>query len=98
MFKQCVQFISRKENIENKTKFPKYLDVAVKVRHPDILQNMYIDINLMYFLSNVISSLPGLKGLKFPIHQQNFTQYLESQIDLSYEGTLRFCSVGSVAY
>ena len=62
------------------------MDVAVKVRHPNILQNMYIDISIMYMLSNFVSSLPGLQGLKFPIHQKNFTQYLESQIDLSYEG------------
>eukprot|EP01083_Nonionella_stella_P190606 705886_1 len=78
--------ITRKEIKEKKIAKPQYLDVAVKVRHPNILQNMYIDISIMYMLSNFVSSLPGLKGLKFPIHQKSFTQYLESQIDLSYEG------------
>ena len=78
--------ITKKYIRKNKLESPKYLDVAVKVRHPNILQNMYIDISLMYMLSNFISSLPGFGGLKFPIHQKNFTQYLESQIDLKYEG------------
>eukprot|EP00485_Elphidium_margaritaceum_P015128 CAMPEP_0202731918 /NCGR_PEP_ID=MMETSP1385-20130828/187392_1 /ASSEMBLY_ACC=CAM_ASM_000861 /TAXON_ID=933848 /ORGANISM="Elphidium margaritaceum" /LENGTH=621 /DNA_ID=CAMNT_0049398221 /DNA_START=178 /DNA_END=2044 /DNA_ORIENTATION=- len=70
----------------NKIVSPAYLEVAVKVRHPDILESMYLDISIMYFLSNVVSSIPGLQGLKFPIHQTDFTQYLESQIDLSFEG------------
>ena len=70
----------------NQIAAPQYLDVAVKVRHPDILHNMYIDICLLYMATNLVSSLPGLKGLKFPIHQANFTQYLEAQIDLSFEG------------
>ena len=79
-------FISSESKREQKIVQPQYLDVAVKVRHPNILQNMYIDISIMYILSNFVSSLPGCKGLKFPIHRGGFTQYLRSQIDLSSEG------------
>ncbi|ETO27985.1 ABC1 family protein [Reticulomyxa filosa] len=64
---------------------PRYLDVAVKVRHGEVLQTMAMDINLLYMGSNFISSLPFLKGLKVPIYQPDFADYLESQIDLSLE-------------
>lgn len=63
----------------------KLIDVAVKVRHPNILQDMAIDINILYTLSNIVSSIPGFGGLKVPIYQPKFAQYLESQIDLCYE-------------
>ena len=63
-----------------------YIDVAVKVRHPSILQNMAIDIGILYFLTNFISKLPGCQGLKVPIYEPKFAEYLASQIDLEFEG------------
>ena len=64
---------------------PHFIDVAVKVRHNDILQLLAIDIDLLYIISNFVAKIPFFDGLKVPIHQPEFAEYLEAQIDLSFE-------------
>ena len=65
----------------------KYIDVAIKVRHPSILEDMVIDISTLYALTHFVSKipLPGFGLLKVPIYQQGFAEYLQKQIDLSIE-------------
>lgn len=54
------------------------IDVAVKVRHPNIVEDIIIDVDILYTLSRIVS-------LNVPMYQDSFIKYLTSQIDLRTE-------------
>ena len=64
-------------------------DVAVKVRHPEVLRETFIDVDLMHHMlmcSDVISMAVGMKGtMQCPVDRLEFRRVLQKQFDFRWE-------------
>ena len=61
-------------------------DVAVKVRHPNVGEQIEIDFIIMKALAAFIDSLPGLNWLNLNASMAQFSDTISSQIRLDIEG------------
>ena len=61
-------------------------DVAVKVRHPNVEEQIGIDFIIMKAVASAIESIPGLEWLKLSETMSQFSATIASQTDLSVEG------------
>lgn len=59
--------------------------VAVKVLHPGLLTQVYMDLLLMKIGSQALGLLPGVKWLSLPEIVEEFEKLMVQQIDLRYE-------------
>lgn len=59
--------------------------VAVKVLHPGLLTQVYMDLLLMKIGSQALGLLPGVKWLSLPEIVKEFEKLMIQQIDLRYE-------------
>lgn len=63
-----------------------FLKVAIKVRHPNIITNLEMDITILYSWVNFISQTLGLmKSIAMPVTFDEFKRTLVSQTDLRLE-------------
>jgi aarF domain-containing kinase len=60
--------------------------VAVKVRHPNVEQQIKIDFDLMNLLALFIESLPGLSWINLSESMAQFSKTIASQVNLDIEG------------
>ncbi|KAL1778133.1 putative aarF domain-containing protein kinase 2 [Sigmodon hispidus] len=61
------------------------IPVAVKVLHPGLLTQVYMDLLLMKIGSQALGLLPGVKWLSLPEIVEEFEKLMVQQIDLRYE-------------
>ncbi|XP_052576334.1 uncharacterized aarF domain-containing protein kinase 2 isoform X4 [Peromyscus californicus insignis] len=61
------------------------IPVAVKVLHPGLLTQVYMDLQLMKIGSQALGLLPGVKWLSLPEIVEEFEKLMVQQIDLRYE-------------
>lgn len=61
------------------------IPVAVKVLHPGLLSQVYMDLLLMKIGSHALGLLPGVKWLSLPEIVEEFEKLMVQQIDLRYE-------------
>lgn len=61
------------------------IPVAVKVLHPGLLTQVYVDVLLMKIGSQALGLLPGVKWLSLPEVVEEFEKLMVQQIDLRYE-------------
>ncbi|KRW99948.1 Protein kinase-like domain [Pseudocohnilembus persalinus] len=61
-------------------------DVALKVRHPKILQNMNLDLHIIYAITNVLSKVSFLKWIRVPVTYEECQSILINQTDFRIEG------------
>ena len=59
-------------------------DVAVKVRHPGVVDESFIDINIIYGFSDACCAM-GMTTFIIPFQQHEFLASLQRQIDLEVE-------------
>ncbi|CAD8061238.1 unnamed protein product [Paramecium sonneborni] len=60
--------------------------VALKVRHPDIIDNLVMDIRILYKIANFFSETLKIKQLGMPVTFEEFQKTLVNQTDLRFEG------------
>ncbi|CAD8139695.1 unnamed protein product [Paramecium pentaurelia] len=60
--------------------------VAIKVRHPDIIDNLVMDIRILYKIANFFSETLKIKQLGMPVTFEEFQKTLVNQTDLRFEG------------
>ncbi|EDM15391.1 aarF domain containing kinase 2 (predicted) [Rattus norvegicus] len=61
------------------------IPVAVKVLHPGLLSQVYIDLLLMKIGSQALGLIPGVKWLSLPEIVEEFEKLMVQQTDLRYE-------------
>ena len=62
------------------------MDVAVKVRHPNVEEQIGIDFIIMKSIARIIDNTPGLEWLKLSETMSQFSATIASQTDLGVEG------------
>jgi len=60
--------------------------VAVKVRHPWVVDQIKQDMMILYWFAQQISKLPSLEWMDLPVSIKDFAIHLSAQVDLSQEG------------
>lgn len=60
--------------------------VAVKVRHPNVAEQIELDFRIMRFLAELANRLPGLRFLNLSESLKQFSHTLASQTHLDIEG------------
>lgn len=58
-------------------------EVAVKVRHPRVLETTFVDLKILFWLVNNV--LSKCTRMTMPFTQKQFTENLQRQIDLDFE-------------
>eukprot|EP00122_Pirum_gemmata_P018931 Pgem_evm2s17732 len=58
-------------------------DVAVKVRHPSVLAETFVDTSILFNLLNYVGST--IIGIQIPFEKESFTKALQMQLDLNWE-------------
>jgi aarF domain-containing kinase len=58
------------------------VNVAVKVRHPCVLDETWLDIPLLY---SIYKKIPGLAGLTMPFSEDDFIYNIQKQINFEWE-------------
>lgn len=61
-------------------------DVAVKVRHPNVYENIKLDFSIMKAVAEFLDIVPGLKWLNLPESTAQFSGTIASQTKLDIEG------------
>lgn len=61
-------------------------NVAVKVRHPGVVEQMDLDLHIIFYIANSMSSMvPGLGWMQLPVTLDQFRTILINQMDFSIE-------------
>jgi predicted unusual protein kinase regulating ubiquinone biosynthesis (AarF/ABC1/UbiB family) len=80
------RFINQKNrNNNNDHHTPEPLDVAVKILHPRIEDNIHADLDILRVLAKYLEKRPSLKWLNIPGIVEEFAKLLLSQMDLRIE-------------
>lgn len=66
--------------------------VAVKVRHPWVVDQIQFDLLLIYWMTKQITRLPSFNWMELPVSVRDFAHHLSQQVDLTLEASnlLRF--------
>jgi len=71
-------------NAREEADCPKF-EVAVKVRHPWVVDQICEDMMILYWISNKISCMPMFEWMDMPVNVDEFAKGLAMQVDLTLE-------------
>jgi aarF domain-containing kinase len=61
------------------------IEVAVKVRHPWVVDQIHTDLLLLYWMAKQLTSFRAFQWMELPVSIREFAYHLASQVDLTME-------------